>query len=203
MGLREVKAARTRDAILATALRLFADEGYDATTMEQIAEAAEVGTSTLYRYFPSKEMLVVEPLSVRGYLVAEFRARPADEPLEDALGHAIRALMAAPRAGIEQRRIIFDILGTHDAPRVRMLEEVHAERTALEEAIAERLGRPRGDVFSVVTARLAIAVLETIADHAPDVHDDPEKARRSGIAAVRTVGRALEAEAPVVPRFES
>lgn len=202
MGLREVKAARTREGILATALRLFEDHGYDATTMEQIAEVAEVGTSTLYRYFSSKEMLVVEPLSVRGYLVAEFRDRPPEEPLAEALGHAINALMAAPRASIEQRRTIFKILESHDAPRVRMLEEVRAERTALEEAIAERLGRPRGDIFSVITARLAIAVLETIADHAPDIHDDPEAACRSGLAAVRAVGHALQAEAPVVPRFE-
>jgi AcrR family transcriptional regulator len=202
MGLREVKTARTRDAISRAALRLFAEKGYDATTMEEIAESAEVGTSTLYRYFPTKEMLVVEPLSVRGHMVAEFRARPAQEPIDEALGHAIRALMTAPRAAIAERRVIFEILAMASAPRLRLLEEVHSERTELEEAIAERLGRPHGDIFSVVTARLAIAVLETIADHAPDVHEDPEEARRAAATAIRAVGAALQAEPPAVPRFE-
>lgn len=202
MGLREMKAARTHDAILKAALHLFETQGYDATTMEEIAAAAEVGTSTLYRYFPTKELLLVTPLSIRGHMVAEFRSRPADEPLEEALGHAIEALMTAPRAEIAERRAIFKILEVAAAPRMRLHSEVRAERTELEEAVADRLGRPRGDVFSVVTARLAVAILETISDHAPDVHDDPEEARTAARAAVRAVGAALRAEAPAVPHFD-
>ncbi|WP_043631769.1 TetR/AcrR family transcriptional regulator [Nonomuraea candida] len=58
-GLRERKKAKTRALIQKEALRLFRDQGYAATTVEQIAEAAEVAPSTVFRYFPTKEDLVL------------------------------------------------------------------------------------------------------------------------------------------------
>lgn len=60
MGLREVKRERTRRLIADKAFELFTDHGFGRTTVEQIAAAAEVGPSTLYRYFPTKETLVLE-----------------------------------------------------------------------------------------------------------------------------------------------
>lgn len=58
-GLRERKKARTRAAIQDAALRLYQKQGYEATTTEQIAEAAEVSPSTLFRYFPTKAETVL------------------------------------------------------------------------------------------------------------------------------------------------
>lgn len=60
MGLRELKRERTRRLISDKAFELFTDHGFGQTTVEQIAAAAEVGPSTLYRYFPTKERLVLE-----------------------------------------------------------------------------------------------------------------------------------------------
>ncbi|GAB3930610.1 hypothetical protein GCM10029976_032870 [Kribbella albertanoniae] len=60
MGLREVKRARTRRVLADKAVELFTEYGFSRTTVEQIAEAAEVGPTTLYRYFPTKESLVLE-----------------------------------------------------------------------------------------------------------------------------------------------
>jgi AcrR family transcriptional regulator len=58
-GLRERKKARTKAAIQREAVRLFRDQGYSTTTVEEIAAAAEVAPSTVYRYFPTKEDLVL------------------------------------------------------------------------------------------------------------------------------------------------
>ncbi|HZE37944.1 MAG TPA: helix-turn-helix domain-containing protein [Stackebrandtia sp.] len=59
-GLRERKRQRTRAAITRAALRLFAERGYDAVTMTEIAAAAEISRATLFTYFPSKRSLIVD-----------------------------------------------------------------------------------------------------------------------------------------------
>ena len=58
LGLRERKKRRTRETIVAVATRLFVEQGYDATTTSQIAEAAEVSPSTFFKYFPTKADVV-------------------------------------------------------------------------------------------------------------------------------------------------
>src|SRR5580704_2257713 len=74
-GLRERKKARTRASIREHALRLFREQGYHATTVEKIAEAAEISPSTFFRYFPTKEDLVLQDEIFLGREVPEERAR--------------------------------------------------------------------------------------------------------------------------------
>ena len=80
-GLRERKKAKTRAAIQTQALRLIAEQGYEATTVEQIAEAAEISPSTFFRYFPTKEDVVVEDDYDPLLVVAFGSAGASDRPL--------------------------------------------------------------------------------------------------------------------------
>jgi AcrR family transcriptional regulator len=88
-GLRERKKARTRATIQEHALRLFLAQGYDATTVEQIAEAAEVSPSTVFRYFPTKEDLVITD-DYDPVLIAAFAAQPAGLSPIQVLRNAMR-----------------------------------------------------------------------------------------------------------------
>ncbi|HEY3472943.1 MAG TPA: TetR family transcriptional regulator [Amycolatopsis sp.] len=76
-GLRERKKAKTRAAIQRHALRLFHEQGYSATTVDQIAAAAEISPSTFFRYFPTKEATVLyDPFDP--VLIAAALAQPAE-----------------------------------------------------------------------------------------------------------------------------
>ncbi|MBY3791510.1 TetR family transcriptional regulator [Rhodococcus fascians] len=160
MGLREKHAAQTRELILDAAFPLFLERGYEQTTMEEIAARAQVGTTTLYRYYPSKDMLVMGPLELNGQMATEFRSRPADEPVEVSLGHAVRAALTVPRAGLERFLQIRQVILQSSSLATRLLEQYTDERTRLQNALADRLGRPSNDLYCRATARTAIMVLE-------------------------------------------
>lgn len=76
-GLRERKKAKTHAAIQEHAMRLFAEQGYEATTVEQIAAAAEVSPSTLFRYFPTKQDIVLHD-ALDPLLFAAFGEQPPE-----------------------------------------------------------------------------------------------------------------------------
>lgn len=81
MGRRDRKKAATRRILLRTAARMFAERGYQETTVKDIAAAAGVTERTFFRYFPSKEDLVfAEVLDFVPLLKEEIAGRPADEP---------------------------------------------------------------------------------------------------------------------------
>jgi AcrR family transcriptional regulator len=199
MGLRERNAARTREMIIDTALTLFLERGYEATKMEDVAEAAGIGTSTLYRYFPTKDLLLIEPLAFRGKFVENFRSRPAEEPLEMALGNAVMELFAASRGDRERLRRISAVVDSAAVPRMRLLDEFVKERTLLEAAIAERLGRSAEDVFCVMTARTTAAVMEYIAELTRGFAGDEAAAAENARQVFRSVTGQLALEPPALP----
>jgi len=80
-GLRELRAVRTREAIVAAAYALFAERGFQATTVDDIAARAEVAPRTFFRYFPTKEAVVfARAPEQREQIAAALAERPADEP---------------------------------------------------------------------------------------------------------------------------
>jgi AcrR family transcriptional regulator len=90
LGRREENKLRTRSALERAAARLFEEQGFGATTVRDIAAAAGVGERTFFRYFPSKEDLVLqETRDLIPGLMRLVRARPAEESLLTALCEAI------------------------------------------------------------------------------------------------------------------
>jgi AcrR family transcriptional regulator len=104
-SLRERKKDRTRRTLQAEAVRLFAAKGFQATTIEEIAAAAEVAPRTFFRYFPTKEAVVFwaehQPL-----LAGFVAARPDHEPAFQAL----------------RRGLIDGLASFYDRDRERLLE---------------------------------------------------------------------------------
>lgn len=164
MGLREKKAARARAHMLEVAVATFLDQGYDETTMEQIAELAEVSTSTLYRYFPSKDLLVLDRLANQTN-VAQFLAdRPEDETPAAALGAAVVASAAYydnPSLRIPQLRRVID---NAPVPRARLWDLVLQNRADLEVELARRMGKAADDIEVRVSAGIAVDILQTADD---------------------------------------
>ncbi|MER0445426.1 TetR family transcriptional regulator [Streptomyces sp. Edi4] len=79
-GLRELKKQRTRDALLRVALELFTTQGYERTTIDEIAEAVDVSQRTFFRYFANKEAVVFAAQSaVEGHFIDALRERPPGE----------------------------------------------------------------------------------------------------------------------------
>ncbi|MDN3351682.1 TetR family transcriptional regulator [Actinomadura sp. DC4] len=107
-GLRERKKAKTKAAIQEHAVRLFRAQGYDATTVEQIAEAAEVSPSTVFRYYPTKEDLVITD-DYDPVLIAAFRAQPPGLSPIQVLRGALRETFVAMSSGelnVQRERIL-------------------------------------------------------------------------------------------------
>jgi AcrR family transcriptional regulator len=81
VSLGKKKAQQSRERIFLEGMKLFARDGYDRTTMEAIAEAAEVSPSTLYRYFPTKESIILRPAAaIFENLAAAFAGSAAEPP---------------------------------------------------------------------------------------------------------------------------
>ncbi|MFI6033045.1 TetR family transcriptional regulator [Streptomyces sp. NPDC051315] len=89
-GLRERKKRRTHDALLRAALELFTSQGYEETTVDEIAEAVDVSQRTFFRYFAGKEeaALALVEMTVERFVEA-VRARPPHEPPMEALRQAV------------------------------------------------------------------------------------------------------------------
>lgn len=92
-GLREQKILKAKIAIQERALQLFAKQGYNATTVEQIAEAAEVSPSTFFRYFQTKEAVVLYD-SLDPVIIDAFRAQPDGTTVIQALRSAMRKVFS-------------------------------------------------------------------------------------------------------------
>ncbi len=160
-GLRERKKARTRAAIREHALRLFREQGYDATTIEQISAAAEVSPATFFRYFPTKEDVVLQD-DFDVVTLQALEAQPSDlSPVA-----AFRAAAAASRAQMsadDVARFAETTRLTLSVPeiRARALDELIRTIDVISAAIAARTGRSPEDFAARNLAGAIIGVIMT------------------------------------------
>ena len=144
-GLRELKKARTRTEIQRQALLLFQRQGYAATTVEQIAAAAEVSPSTFFRYFPTKEdVVLLDEYDPR--FMAALLAQPADLPPISAMRGAMRSVfgeLTDEEIRLERQR--GQLINREPDLRARSLSATLDSVQMLADALAARVGRDPGD----------------------------------------------------------
>ncbi|WP_374158176.1 TetR family transcriptional regulator [Mycobacterium sp. G7A2] len=166
-GLRERKKIRTRETVRREAFRLFESNGYAQTTVDQIAEAADVSPRTFFRYFPTKESVLfsddlLEPI------IEAFLAAPPELSTVAAYRHAVAQVFTA-LAGpdfdyvIARQRLLYSL---PEAKGALWVEHVKAIRL-LTQAIAQRYNRPEPDEQMQVTAGAIIGVYMAVSDDAP------------------------------------
>ncbi|HXB89006.1 TetR family transcriptional regulator [Mycobacterium sp.] len=163
-GLRERKKIRTRETIRREAFRLIQEHGYAATTVEQIAEAAEVSPSTFFRYFPTKESVLLAD-DLDPVILNALDEQPADLSPSQAVRRAYQAAMANLSADQREfentrQRLIFSI----PELKAAMYDEYYRTITAFAEAVGRRIGRDSGDfelrVFTGALTGAMMAVYE-------------------------------------------
>ena len=161
-GLRERKKARTRAAIREHALRLFRENGYQRTTVEQIAAAAEVSPSTFFRYFPTKEDLVLrDDMDTR--MIEAFERQPSDLSPLSAVRAAVREMFGSyTQADLDTLGETTALTLTVPEVRARAMDEFARTIGVIAEALAKRSGRPADDLAVRTTAGAIIGVMMSL-----------------------------------------
>ncbi|MFH9403424.1 TetR family transcriptional regulator [Streptomyces sp. NPDC017638] len=175
-GLRERKKAKTRRLLRQEALRLFVEQGYDDTTVEQICDAADISPSTFFRYFPTKEDVVLtddpddsgDLGDLGGFdpLAEEPPAAPgpAGPPADDAVRATLHELLAR-RVGRDRDTVLarFALAARVRPLRARLWQRQEAQVAHTAALLARRTGRDEHAYeVRLIAAVLTAAATETL-----------------------------------------
>jgi AcrR family transcriptional regulator len=156
-GLRERKKQKTKAAIQREAVRLFKAQGYEDTTIEQIAAAAEISPSTFFNYFPTKEDVVIYD-EYDPEVFAALLDSPRDEPLSRSLGRMLETFGGTFE---RDRDVIYERSKLSlEVPelRARIWEELERARDLFAGFIAARTGRDAADFDIRIISMTLVAV---------------------------------------------
>jgi AcrR family transcriptional regulator len=179
-GLRERKKRATREAIAATARRLFAERGFDEVTVAEIAVAADVAEKTVFNHFATKEDLVFAGGETRlAQLQAAIAQRPAGTSVLDVFRANSEAMLDAVAAGAGDDRLVVPRI-VRDSPTLqkRLAAGWESEAATLVAVVAEATGADEDDLVPAVVARTLAWTLITIFRAAFDgllAGEDPEQ----------------------------
>jgi AcrR family transcriptional regulator len=191
-GLRERKKQRTREQIVDAAFALFAERGFQATTVADIAAAADIAPRTFFAYFPSKEAVVFFDFDeLFASLKSTIEERPEGETAIDALRrwleHSLPATHEESHEAVLRKRLCIDhpSLAAHQKGLLSRLEEI------LRDGVARDLGEPVDGLRPKLVAAAAVAALSAIDDERADkaesmaLLDETLVFLRGGVAALQ------------------
>ncbi len=167
VGLRERKKIRTRAAIRDNAMRLFEQQGYAATTVDQIAAAADVSPSTFFRYFPNKEAVVLTD-DLDDLMISSVRSAPAGLT---AIG-TMRWAFADSLGKLSDDVLSFEVARQtliNSVPELRsaMIDDFQRNVDLISMLMAERFGQdPKGLPMKVFAGAVVGAMLAAISPQA-------------------------------------
>jgi AcrR family transcriptional regulator len=162
LNRRERKKLETRAALEQAALRLFAQQGYEATTVEEIAEAADVAVRTFFRYYQSKQHVLYGDvaLDITDRLRVALSRQPADGPILAAVGAALESMElddAEHQQQILQRMKLVATLPELAGAYHLIFHDLH---NVIAEYVAGRCAQRRYDFFPQLVANAAIGSIK-------------------------------------------
>lgn len=166
VGLRETKKAQTRLAVRDAAVELFVANGYDATTVAEIAAAAQVSEPTFFRYYPTKAAVVLAPLEHRvDRTLTALEALPVELPPLEACLRTAQSAGAADLLPVPIEAPYLRELRETRTLRSAMLDLFDAATQRLSRDFARRLQRHPDDLEVRQTAAVAVATLQEVFFH--------------------------------------
>jgi AcrR family transcriptional regulator len=166
LGLRERKKQRTRQALRQAAVRLFLERGFEATTIADIAAAADVAPRTFFSYFPTKEDVVLGEITQRFDRVSsELRQRPEGQPLLAAFRRAALAIaddLQAEEAQTDRGRAAARVILSTPAIQARIRDRMGQWEEELAAMIADERGAGPDDLESHVVAAALVGLLRSV-----------------------------------------
>jgi AcrR family transcriptional regulator len=174
-GLRERKKQRTRETIARAAHQLFAERGYHATTLPDIAEAADVSTRTIFAYFPSKEDILFSDFALLKDALAQALAeRPEGQDTLETVRQFILSSHKVEKTELDEQLHVCvesdETLRSHLRARIAQLEEL------IIPAIAKDLDAPPNDLRPQVVAASLTAAFNRLAERGGGPRAKPKSA---------------------------
>jgi AcrR family transcriptional regulator len=166
LGLRELKKQRTYEELQRVALALFAARGFDQVTIEDICADAEVSKTTFYRYFDSKEDVLLGTSHQKlAEMAAALAQRPESESAIVAVRNAFLEVAAEYQSQREQKLAVNRIVRTTPSLAARNLEQQTAWEDLLREFFVERDGVDSPALSHCVLAANVVASLRTAMEY--------------------------------------
>jgi AcrR family transcriptional regulator len=165
-GLRERRKEATRAALFEAAMTLAEERGYAHVTVDDICAAADVSPRTFFRYFPTKDDVLLTPVNeLLDDVLADLRGRPAGEGAWDALVAVVTGL--AERIAADRDRSVrsWRVLQDSPEPLATNARGFMEWEAAMSRAVAERLRRRPDDVRARVLTGAALTAFRVSFDH--------------------------------------